>query len=341
MYAEKLDAAGNPLWFRTFSRGNSDQGHGIGVDSAGNVYLGGMSADATYSYDYYVQKYSPTGSPVWTSSYDSGALYDWFMDLEVDAGSGSIYALGNPDQAGFNGFVTMKFSSGGALAWARNYQNLSQQATSLTLDSQGNIFAAGGGWMETSSNDWDFLTLKYDPSGNLLYKKSTDAGNFVSPYDGDFALGVAVDAIGSFYVAGASYDGSVYDALLVKSTAMTPGPGEASVSQPMTVQRGAGSHLLVQYAPACGATDHVVVWGTGPLTTGVQWTQMICNRGVSGNLDFDPQLTVTPGSLLYFVVVGQDGPTEGSYGRTSAGVERNEAVGLAACDLPRSLVGCP
>jgi hypothetical protein len=47
----------------------------------------------------------------------------------------------------------------------------------------------------------------------------------------------------------------------------------------------------------------------------------------------------TSGRFFYFVVVGQNYQEEGSYGRDSEGLERPEAIGLGACDEPRSLDG--
>jgi hypothetical protein len=117
------------------------------------------------------------------------------------------------------------------------------------------------------------------------------------------------------------------------------GPGQASADEGMTADRGPGESVTVRYAPACGALDHVIYWGTGPLSGGISWTGAACRLGTSGAASFDPG-TVASGSLIYFVVVAQDGSKEGSYGRDSAGTELPEATGIGSCDLPRSLAGC-
>jgi hypothetical protein len=65
-----------------------------------------------------------------------------------------------------------------------------------------------------------------------------------------------------------------------------------------------------------------------------------CGVGNTGLASFDPG-TIAPGTLLYFVVVGQNATREGSYGLGTAG-ERAEAVGLGTCDLTQDLSGtCP
>jgi hypothetical protein len=115
------------------------------------------------------------------------------------------------------------------------------------------------------------------------------------------------------------------------------GPGEANASRRMAARRGPGSSVVVDYLPACGASDHVVYWGTAPIAGGLQWNSAACGLGTSGTASFDPG-DPPPGGLVYFVVVGQDATHEGSYGRYSSGAERPEAVATGSCDRPRASV---
>jgi len=124
-----------------------------------------------------------------------------------------------------------------------------------------------------------------------------------------------------------SSDGSDVSLSIVPNAA----PGEASASAPMLARRGAGTSVVVDYAPACGATDHVVYWGTGPIRGAVAWTASACGLGTAGTASFDPG-GPSPGQLVYFVIVGQGATTEGSYGNASSGAERPDAVGVGACD---------
>jgi hypothetical protein len=60
-----------------------------------------------------------------------------------------------------------------------------------------------------------------------------------------------------------------------------------------------------------------------------------CGIGASGSASFDPGA-----SSAFFLVVGDDGALEGSYGAATAG-PRPEDVGTPVCDLPRAAVaGC-
>ena len=113
-------------------------------------------------------------------------------------------------------------------------------------------------------------------------------------------------------------------------------PKEASPSGRMSARRS-GTAVSVTYEPACGASQHTVYAGNlGTLRTGgLAWSQRFCGLGTSGSLSF------VPSGSVYFVVVGNDGTIEGSYGATSAG-ERPAAGAGGACSYTQDLSGsCP
>jgi hypothetical protein len=105
----------------------------------------------------------------------------------------------------------------------------------------------------------------------------------------------------------------------------------------MAAQRGAGASVASTYTPACGAIQHTVY--AGDLDTlragGLAWSQRFCSLGASGSLSF------TPSGNVYFVVAGNNGAIEGSYGRTSTG-ERPPGGSGGACSYAQDLSGtCP
>ena len=118
--------------------------------------------------------------------------------------------------------------------------------------------------------------------------------------------------------------------------ASTANPKEASPSGAMTAQRS-GTAVSVAYEPACGATQHTVYAGNlGTLHSGgLAWSQRYCGLGASGSLSF------VPSGSVYFVVVGNSGTIEGSYGARSSG-ERPAAGAGGACSYTQDLSGsCP
>ncbi|MCE5247249.1 S8 family serine peptidase [bacterium] len=128
------------------------------------------------------------------------------------------------------------------------------------------------------------------------------------------------------------------------SAAAVVGPAEASAAGTMTCRRGTGTAIQVSYAPACGATDHAAFWTLVP-AGGVadrRFHNAACSLGAGGSAAFDPG-PVGAGGLVYFVLVGQDGSSQGSFGRTSAGVERESAYDASwACNRAQILgATCP
>ncbi len=129
-------------------------------------------------------------------------------------------------------------------------------------------------------------------------------------------------------------------ARFVPSASADPNPQEASpASSPMTAQRNGDGRTSLGFTPGCGAADHAAYWGTGRITSAPQWAGAQCNLGSRGSAELDLPAPAA-GSVLYFVVVAQNGSNEGSYGKDSAGQERPAAVpAIAPCVKPRALGG--
>lgn len=124
----------------------------------------------------------------------------------------------------------------------------------------------------------------------------------------------------------------------IASFVLSP-PGEAGKSgSPLTASPGSGTTVNISFSPSNCATDHSVYWGTGPILGGLNWTSAVCGLGTSGSASFDPGDPVS-GSFYYFVVVGNNGINEGSYGRNSLNEEREEATEIMGCDFAQQLNG--
>lgn len=70
----------------------------------------------------------------------------------------------------------------------------------VKVDDSGNVYVVGAIQNGDSTN---FLTIKYDPAGTMLWSRTYDSGSY-----GNSAAGVAVDRSGNIYVTGADYFGS-------------------------------------------------------------------------------------------------------------------------------------
>jgi hypothetical protein len=114
-----------------------------------------------------------------------------------------------------------------------------------------------------------------------------------------------------------------------------PTPGEASAAPEyltVTDYDDATGDVTIAYTSACQAAGHTVYSGDLAQVASLSWDGAACGLGSTGEASFDPG----EGSR-FFVVVGQDGSREGSYGRNSDDAERPEATGFGACDLSQEL----
>lgn len=178
-YVLKLDGSGNYVWAKSFATNQYEynNGKGIAVDGAGNVYVTGIlygtadfdtgssvlsisSADP-YTNDTYAVKLNASGNTVWAKTFRSNTAYygneGWA--IEVDA-SGNTYIRGKyrkltdfdpsaavfnlPEAAGENAYVA-KLDALGNLAWAQSLgTNQAGFFAKIKTNGAGNIFTTYG-----------------------------------------------------------------------------------------------------------------------------------------------------------------------------------------------------
>ena len=107
VFVTKLNPAGSALIFSTYLGGSDrDQAHGIGFDSAGNVYVTGFTYSSNFpttgdaldpSYngdkDVFVSRFNPTGTALLYSSFLGGSGLDEANDMKVMP-DGTLYITG-------------------------------------------------------------------------------------------------------------------------------------------------------------------------------------------------------------------------------------------------------
>ncbi len=124
------------------------------------------------------------------------------------------------------------------------------------------------------------------------------------------------------------------------SVTFTGKAGEASKEgAPMTLVKASGTAIQFNYAAASCATDHAVYWGQSQgAISSLVFSGGQCGLGTSGQAQADPG-DPPAGTFFYFVIVGNNGTVEGSYGTDSLGTQRPESVGLSGCDIPQDING--
>src|SRR5579884_746129 len=177
------------------------------TDALGNVYVTGYSCRASSNpfgalcgmnanADYATVKYDANGNQLWAARYDSGKD-DSPVSLSVDQ-TGNVYVTGTSANP-FIGedFATVKYDANGNQLWAARYDGgIFENAIALKVDSAGNVYVTGRS--SSPRGDYDFATVKYDPSGKQLWATRYQ---YVS---NDAPAALAVDGLGNVYVTGYS-----------------------------------------------------------------------------------------------------------------------------------------
>lgn len=190
------------LWEKTYDGGTA---YSIAVDGSGNIYVTGFS-----SFDYQTIKYDPSGNVLWTATYDSGHN-DYAHDIAVDE-SGNVYVTGyyyyregGGTTTRYN-YLTVKYDTSGNIIWARTHDTSTKKtarhdyAYGVEVDGSGNVIVTGSteGVLTTGKTLYpDYLTIKYDSSGSVIWTKTYDHNKYI-----DVASDIAVDGSGNIYVTG-------------------------------------------------------------------------------------------------------------------------------------------
>ena len=202
----KYGPNGDTAWVRRYDSpvSGSDETHGIGVDSSGNVYVAGHRHIVGTNWNYLIIKYSPSGDTLWTRMYDGPASEgDDARVLTMDKGANVYaagYSQGTPGQAGYD-VAVVKYNSVGDLIWSTRYNGPGDNfdyTRDIEIDSYGNVYLAGQG--SGIGTGFDFLTIKLDSAGDTVWVRL-----YNGPGNGsDFGRAMNVDDSGYVYVTGRS-----------------------------------------------------------------------------------------------------------------------------------------
>jgi hypothetical protein len=223
LYLAKQDSNGNVLWVRQFpGRPNSDRNaRCLGVDYAGNVYLGGdfeigqtigsFSLSGNPNGNGFLARFDNGGSCLWAKTI-AGTLGTIVQDLSTD-NNGSIAIAGHFQGAGSFGNTNVnslgswdafacKFDGNGEVTWLRTVGSGGDDyGTGIKCDSVGNVVFVGmfrntivvGTTNLTSTTNHNVFIAKYSSAGQVQWSRRAGA-------PGVFSL--AVDQSNDFYLTG-------------------------------------------------------------------------------------------------------------------------------------------
>ena len=160
----RYDSAGTRLWVRRYDRNrDADSAVALVPDGDGNVYVTGYACpnSGNEDEDFATIKYGPTGSTLWTRTYDQSGSQsvDVPRDITRDA-FGNIYVAGTVETNNNLDFMVLRYEPGGTLLWSARY-NAATDDDDLGIavrTTAAHTFVGGSSW---SGSGYDFLTVAY------------------------------------------------------------------------------------------------------------------------------------------------------------------------------------
>lgn len=203
----KYDGDGNELWTaRHDTDGYQDLPSSIALDPYGNILVAGYNLNidigndppwtTRWYYRYQTVKYDPDGNELWAVLEPVSESPYGIAALAVDP-DGNVLVTGGQEED----WHTIQYDPDGNKLWEAVYDGpagLGESSEDLAVDDQGNVYVTGDCRLDTTN--WDVVTIKYDPYGEVLW---------VAQYDGpeglrDEAAALALDGEGNVVVTGSS-----------------------------------------------------------------------------------------------------------------------------------------
>jgi hypothetical protein len=185
----------------------------IAMDSVENIYstgftLGSIDGANAGSSDVFLVKHNSLGSKVWARQLGTNEG-DYGEGVTVDS-SGNVYVVGQTyagldgqSHYGLNDGFVIKYDSSGNKQWVKQFGTISfDEFQDVVIDSLGNIYIAGKtfgdmfGQVDGTGDDFDFIIIKLDSSGNQVWGKQ------LGTHEEDIAFGIDTDSYGNVYIAG-------------------------------------------------------------------------------------------------------------------------------------------
>jgi hypothetical protein len=279
IFIAKYDGEGTLVWVRSAGGTGFDNGNGVAVDGAGNVFMvGRFNGSADFDGDGIADIVSEGSSDIFLASYDTAGSLVWVRraggtgenqghDVALD-GAGNVYITGffnggaDFDDDGIDDVTSTgsagdlfvaKYDGVGALVWVRRAGGPTfTKGAAIAVDAAGNSYVTGS---FAGSADFDDDGIGDVTSAGPQGDHTSDI--FVATYDAagtlltvrragadnfDDGLGIAVDGSGNIYATGVFRGSADFD---------DDGIGDVTSA-------GIGDVFVVKYAATATTTEPIV-----------------------------------------------------------------------------------
>jgi hypothetical protein len=241
----------------------------VGVDSGGNVLVGGGPETTCGVFEFSAWKINPSGRRIWTIHWPTASCASAEPSGFAIGSDGSIALAGFTGGSIFDIAVLHVDADGNS--WVRTWDSpvhSIDRGTAVAIDPAGNVLVAGEA---TISNFFAFAAVAWTPAGDLLFAR-TDS---IIPNAHDITAALAIDAARGFAIVGSGFTSTENNNVLTAWYTRPLLPGDAT-----------GDGLI-------DINDVLAVingWGPCPATG-----SCLADFNQSGNVDIDDLLIVING----------------------------------------------
>ena len=225
IYVAKLDSEGNWLWAKRAGGITNDEGYGLALDNAANVYISGyftstadfgaLSLSSNGSGDMFVAKLDSNSNWLWVTS-AGGTGQDFVGNMAVDSAA-NVYISGtfrNTVTFGLTSLISYggedicaaKLDTNGNWLWATSAGGTgSDLGYCIAVDDNANTYVGGyfnsspaafGDWALTTGGNYDIYAAKLNPGGHWEYAYQAGGTGI------DYCFNITADNAGNVYLTG-------------------------------------------------------------------------------------------------------------------------------------------
>jgi hypothetical protein len=181
----KLDGTGAIQWQKAYGGATHDEIKSLRKTGDGGYLAAGTTTSFGSDISGWIMKLDGAGNILWQKIYGSGS---WLMDITVTS-DGGAFAGGYTR----SGLWLLRINASGDVQWQKTFSGGLARAVATTVDGG---FVVAGAYYAYGSTSYDYLVMRVDVAGNLLWQET-----FPAPGD-QLADAVISTADGGFLVAG-------------------------------------------------------------------------------------------------------------------------------------------
>ncbi len=215
VWVVKTDAAGQELWARTYSLGDSGNDVGLAIEEVegGGYIVGGVTQSSDWAC--YLLRLDPLGTLLWEGTYGGGFAGGECNDVEPTADGGFV-GVGCATPSTDCEVYLVKVDAAGVIEWERTYGGAADDVGEALLQLPSGGYVVAGRTGSEGAGSWDLYVIGADAAGNELWTRTFGGSS------DDRAFQALATTDGELAVAGWLSNGADgLDALLVRYDADT------------------------------------------------------------------------------------------------------------------------